>query len=75
LCRVGERRVQCLGAQAHFAADEFQIAIAHQRAGKQAGFHQDLETVADAQHQSAVGGELRTAAITGENLAMAPQRR
>ena len=34
------------------------LAVAEQRAGQQAGFHQDLEAVADAEHQAAVGGEL-----------------
>ena len=41
----------------HFAADEFEPAIADQRAGQQAGFDQDLESVADAEHQPAIGGE------------------
>ncbi len=40
------------------AADELEAAIAEQRAGQQAGFHQNLEAVADAQHQPAGGGEL-----------------
>ena len=35
-----------------------QPAVADQRAGQQSGFHQDLEAVADAQHQPALGGEL-----------------
>ena len=58
LRRVGERRVQRLGAQPHFATDEFQVAVAHQRAGKQPGFNQDLEAVADSQHQAAIRREL-----------------
>ena len=44
--------------------------------GSRPGFHQDLESVADAEHESAIGSELAgRPAITGENLAMAPQRR
>ncbi len=34
-------------------ADEFQVGVAHQDARQQPGFAQDLEAVADAQHQSA----------------------
>ncbi len=36
----------------------FRSAIAQQRAGQQAGFHQNLEAVADAEHQAAIGREL-----------------
>ena len=36
----------------------FRVDIAQQRAGEQAGFHQNLEAVADAEHEAAVGGEL-----------------
>ena len=39
-------------------ADELQPAIAHQRAGQQPAFHQNLESVADAEHQAAVSSEL-----------------
>ena len=56
--RRRERRIERFGAQPHFAADEFQISVAHQRAGQQAGFDQNLEAVADAQHQAAVRREL-----------------
>ena len=45
-------------AERNFAADELEAAIAHQRARQQAGFHQNLEPVADAQHQPACGREL-----------------
>ena len=55
-CR-GEGRIGGFGPQPDFAADELQAAVANQRAGQQAGFHQNLEPVADAQHQSAIGGE------------------
>ena len=40
------------------AADELEAAIADERAGQQAAFDQDLEAVADAEHQPAIGGEL-----------------
>jgi hypothetical protein len=53
----------------------FRSAIAQQRAGQQPGFDQNLKSVADAEHQAAVGGELLHRAITGEKRAMAPQRR
>ena len=39
-------------------ADEFQSRVAQQRAGQQAAFAEDLEAVADAQHEPAIGGEL-----------------
>ena len=55
---AGEGRVGGLDAQVDVAADEFQAAIAEQRAGEQAGFDQDLEAVADAEHEAAIGGEL-----------------
>ena len=42
----------------HILADEFQPRIAHQYAGQQARFAQDLETVADAEHETAVGCKL-----------------
>ena len=54
--------------QPHFAADELQAAIADQRAGQQAGFHQNLEAVADAEHQSAIGGELADGLHDGREL-------
>ena len=38
-------------------ADVFEPGIAHQRAGQQAGLGQNLEAVADAQHQAAAGGK------------------
>ena len=53
----GERRIRGLDAQGNRTAHELQSAIAQQRAGKQAALHQNLESVADAQHQSAVGRE------------------
>ncbi len=54
----GEGRIGCARAQANFPADEFQAAVAHERAGQKAGFHQNLETVAYAEHQPACGREL-----------------
>ena len=58
LRRAGEGRIGGLDAQAQLAADELQAAVADQRAGEQAGLHQNLEAVADAEHQAAIGGEL-----------------
>jgi hypothetical protein len=42
----------------HILADELQPRIAHQDAGQQARFAQNLETVADAEHKPAVGRKL-----------------
>ncbi len=70
-----ERRVGAFDPQMHVVADEFQPRVAHQHAGQQAGFAQDLKAVADAEHEAASRGEARTASITGERAAMAPQRR
>src|SRR5467141_58296 len=50
---VGERCVRLLDAHVHVAADEAQAAIAHHRAGEQAGLAQNLEAVADAEYHSA----------------------
>ena len=55
---VGKRRVHRGDVQADFAADKLEAAIADERAGKQAGLDQNLEAVADAQHQSAGCREL-----------------
>ena len=50
---VGKRRVRLLNANVNVAADKAQPAIAHHRAGKQAGFTQNLKAVADAQDPAA----------------------
>jgi len=50
--------------------------VANERAREQAALDQDLEPVAHAEHEAAIARRnWRTAFITGENLAMAPQRR
>jgi hypothetical protein len=54
---IGERRVGLLDADVHVAADETQAAVAHHGAGKQAGFAENLEAVANAQDQAAARGE------------------
>ncbi len=57
-------------------AHEAQAAVADQRARQQTRLAQDLEAVADAEHQSA--GARRSAttrSMTGEKRAIAPQRR
>ena len=36
----------------------FRLRVAQQGAGQQTGFHQNLEAVADAEHQAAIRGEL-----------------
>src|SRR5205823_10578096 len=53
-----ERRVGALHAHVHKFADVFQPGIAHERAGKQAGFAENLEAIADAEHQASGGSEL-----------------
>ncbi len=50
---AGERRVGALDPQIDVAADEFERRIAHQHAGQQPRLAQDLEAVADAEHQPA----------------------
>ncbi len=45
------------GAQVDLAADELEIAVADEGAGEQAGFDEDLEAVADAEDETAGGGE------------------
>src|SRR5215472_9206613 len=54
---VGERRVGLLHANVDVAADEAQSAVAHHGPGKKARFAQDLEAIADAEHQPAAGRE------------------
>jgi hypothetical protein len=55
---VGEGGVGVFDADVHVAADEAETGVAHHGAGEEAGFKQDLETVADAQDEAAVFGEL-----------------
>ena len=52
-----ERRIRAFDPQMHVLADEFQPRIAHQHAGQQARFAQDLKAVADAEHETAIGRE------------------
>ena len=54
---AGERRIGALDLEIDVAADEFELRIAHQHARQQAGLAQNLEAVADAEHQPALGGE------------------
>ena len=54
-----ERRIGALDPQMHVMADEFQPRIAHQHAGQQAGLAEDLKAVADAEHEAAIGREMR----------------
>ncbi len=64
----GKRRISGFHPQRHVLADEFQTAIAHQRARQQPALHQNLKAVADAQHQPAVGGEFADALHDGRKL-------
>ncbi len=75
LALLRRRRVGRVGGgdrQAQFAADEFEAAIADQRAGQQAGLDQDLEAVADAEHEPAIGGELADSRHHGRELGDGP---
>src|SRR5215472_3237205 len=54
---VGERSVGLLDADVNVAADEPEALVAHHGAGEQARFAQNLEAVADAEHQPAGGGK------------------
>ena len=56
---ASERRIGALDAQMHVAADELELHVAHQHAGQQPGLAEDLETVADAEHQPAVARHAR----------------
>ena len=54
----GERRVGPLDAERDVAADEASDAFGPQDAGQEAGLAEDLEAVADPEHEPAVGGEV-----------------
>ena len=49
----GEGGVVALDPQELAMADELEVGVAHQDAGKKPGFAQDLEAVADAEHEAA----------------------
>ncbi len=55
---VGERRVGVLHAHVDALAEKGQAAIAHERAGKQTGFAENLEPVAESDHEAAGVREL-----------------
>jgi hypothetical protein len=73
--QVGEGAVGGFDAEVDLLADVLEAGVAHERAGQQAGFGEDLEAVADAEDEAAGGGEALTACMTGEKRAMAPVRR
>jgi hypothetical protein len=54
----GEGRIRGLSSQADITADELQSGVADERTWQQARFHKDLESVADAENKTPVGGEL-----------------
>jgi hypothetical protein len=58
LAAGGERRVRPFDGEPDIAADERQRRVRPQRAGQQAGLAEDLEAVADSQHQPALPREL-----------------
>ena len=55
--RVRERRIEPLGRDRDLAPQEPQLPVAKQRPGHEPGLGQDLEPVADAEHEAAVGRE------------------
>ena len=50
---AGERRLRVLDPDVLHFADEAELRVAHQHAGQKAGFAQDLEAVADPEHEAA----------------------
>ena len=76
LARARERRGGVLDVTIDLAADETQPLVRQQGPGEQAGLAQDLEAVADPEHQATVRARTRaTDSITGANRAIAPARR
>src|SRR5918993_2109 len=57
----GKRRIGLFDPQPSLLADELQPCIAHQRAGKQSRFTENLKTVANAQDHAAVSSEFLNA--------------
>ena len=55
---ASERRIRAFDPQMHIAADEFQLRVAHQHARQEPCLAEDLKTVADTEHQPALGGEV-----------------
>jgi hypothetical protein len=55
---VGERRIRGQGLQEHVFATKLERPVADQSAGKQAGFAENLETVANSQDWPALSGEV-----------------
>ena len=55
--RVGERRIEPLGRDRDLAPQEPHVPVAEQGPGHEPGLGQDLEAVADAEHEAAVVGE------------------
>ncbi len=74
--RGGERRIHRFGAQPHFAADEFQVACcASARRATGPASTRIWKPLQMPSTRPPSAANLRTAVITGENLAIAPQRR
>ena len=71
----GERQVVALDGQRHVAADEAKRLVAQQRAREQARLAEDLEAVADPEHEAARVCELAHGSRRRREAAIAPQRR
>ena len=77
---AGQREVNGVARAARpagdVAADEAQRLVRPQHAGKEACLAEDLEAVADPEHEARrAAANSATDAITGEKRAIAPQRR
>ncbi len=53
-----ERGIRTFDPQMHIMADEFQPRVAHEHAGQKARLAENLETVADPEHQPATGSKI-----------------
>ena len=68
LAGVGEWCVGVFHAQVDKFTDVLQSRVAHERAGKQAGFAENLEAIADADNQSASNGKFSDLLHDGRKL-------
>ena len=73
---AGEAGPRVLDPDRDVPAEELEVLVAEHGPGQQAELEQDLEAVADAQDEPALGRRTRgLRCISGEKRAMAPARR
>ena len=70
--RVGERSIRNFHAHMNRLADVLESDVTHEGSRKQSRLAQDLETIADAQHQSAPVGKLLYRFHHGRELCNSP---